>query len=527
MTLDAALEALEDAAELGEGRIDDADVAAIRVVLERSASRRALSSEHTVVGFFGATGSGKSSLLNAVVGEELARAHVRRPTTSEPLAAVWGARGSGALLDWLQVTDRRHVEAPFAPGEDLAFILLDLPDFDSIEPQHRAIAERLAGQVDVLVWVVDPQKYADAVLHRSFVAPLATHGAVTAAVLNQVDLLPVDAVPDVVASLRGLLAADGLADVRVLPASAATGEGVDAVRAMIARFARERAAQSARLAADVAAAAGRLEAPDVPREVAAPVRARLVDGLATAARVDAVSRAAGASYRKRAGQTTGWILTAWLLRLRADPLRRLHLLPSTRAHGRDADVHRTALPPQSSAERAQASLAVRAYGDAASEGLGDGWRAAVRQAANATLAVVPDALDRAVARTDLGARGSWWWVVLAIVQWIALGTALVGVGWLLAAALLPLWSLPAPEVPIAQGWPVPTLLIAAGVLLGILAGLLGAALGGAIGAARRVRARRRLRAAVAEVARTEVVEPIELERDRAEAFGDAVRRARG
>lgn len=527
MRLDAALEALEDVAELGAGRIDDADVAGIRAVLERAASRRALSSEHTVVGLFGATGSGKSSLLNALAGRELARAHVRRPTTSEPLAAVWGERGSDALLDWLQVTDRRPIDEPFAGDPDASVILLDLPDFDSVEPEHRAVAERLAGQVDVLVWVVDPQKYADAVLHRSFVAPLATHGAVTAVVLNQVDLLPPASVPDVVASLRGLLAADGLADARVLTASAATGEGVDAVRAVVARFARERAAQSERLAADVAAAARRLEAPDIAPEVAAPIRERLVDGLAVAARVETVARATGASYRKRAGQATGWIPTAWLLRLRPDPLRRLHLLAGRGRRDRDADVHRTALPAQSSAERAQASLAVRAYGDAASEGLADGWRAAVREAANEALGVVPDALDRAVARTDLGARGSWWWVVLAVVQWVALAAALVGVGWLLAAALLPLWSLPAPDVPVEQGWPVPTLLVAAGVLLGILVGLLGAGVAGGVGAARRARARRRLRRAIAEVARTEVVEPIELERDRAEAFGDAVRRARG
>ncbi|GAA2171567.1 50S ribosome-binding GTPase [Agrococcus versicolor] len=527
MSLDASLDALEDAAELGVGRIDDADVDAIRAVLAGAASRRALSSEHTVVGLFGATGSGKSSLLNAVVGQELARAHVRRPTTSEPLAAVWGAEGSDALLDWLQVTDRRHVDEPFAGDASLSLILLDLPDFDSVAPEHRAIAERLAGQVDVLVWVVDPQKYADAVLHHAFVAPLRSHGAVTAAVLNQVDLLPAGAVPDVVASLRGLLAADGLADVRVLPASATTGEGIEAVRAVVARFARDRAARSARLAADVASAAARLDAPAIAPEVPAADRERLVDGLCAAARVDVVAQATGASYRKRAGQATGWILTAWLLRLRPDPLRRLHLLPQRRPRDRDADLHRTALPTPSSAERAQASLAVRGYADAAAAGLGDGWRAAVLQAANDALAIVPDALDRAVARTDLGARGSWWWIVLAIVQWIALGTALVGVGWLLAAALLPLWGLPGPEVPLEQGWPVPTLLIAAGVLLGILVGLLGAGLGGAIGAARRGRARRRLRRAVAEVARVDVVEPIVLERDRAVMFADAVRRVRG
>ncbi len=52
---------------------------------------------------------------------------------------------------------------------------------------------------------------------------------------------------------------------------------------------------------------------------------------------------------------------------------------------------------------------------------------------------------------------------------------LVGVGWLLAAAVLPTFGLPAIEVPKVEGWAVPTLLIIGAVLAGILLGLLGAA----------------------------------------------------
>lgn len=61
------------------------------------AERRALSGDHTVVGFFGATGSGKTSLFNAVVGEDLGKAAARRPTTSSPLAAIWEPDGSEEL----------------------------------------------------------------------------------------------------------------------------------------------------------------------------------------------------------------------------------------------------------------------------------------------------------------------------------------------------------------------------------------------------------------------------------------------
>lgn len=89
-SLSRKLEALNEARELAQDRLDDAALSEVFHVLERATSRRSLSAEHTVVGFFGATGSGKSSLFNAVAGTDAARVAVRRPTTSEPLAMVWG-----------------------------------------------------------------------------------------------------------------------------------------------------------------------------------------------------------------------------------------------------------------------------------------------------------------------------------------------------------------------------------------------------------------------------------------------------
>ncbi|WP_306232582.1 GTPase family protein [Agrococcus beijingensis] len=532
-TVDAMLGALSEAAELGAGRVPAAELEAVRRIAASAGERRALSSEHTVVGFFGATGSGKSSLINALAGEAVARTHVRRPTTSEPLAAVWNARGASALLDWLQVSDRRIMDRPFVAGQELSLIVLDLPDFDSVALEHRVIAERLAGQVDVLVWVVDPQKYADAVIHRDFIAPLATHAAVTAAVLNQVDRLPAGEVGAVVGSLRALLRRDGLDDVLVLPVSATTGAGIDDLRGVIARFAGERKAASQRLAADIHGVAGRLEAAGVPGKVRGTDVQALDRGLAAAANVDAVAQAVASSYRKRAGQVTGWPLTAWLLRLAPDPLRRLHLAYG-RDRSRDAEVHRSSMPPMSAAQRAQAGMAVRAYAESAAAGLGEGWSAAIHEHAADALESLPSELDRAVSRTDLGARGSWWWPLLAALQWLALIVAVICGIWLLLPLVLPLWGMVAPAIPQVEGtatwldgWPVPLVGLLGGVLLGIVLGLLGAIVGGAVGSARRARARRRLRKEVGRVARTHVVLPIEGERERAREFAVAVARAAG
>ena len=529
MTLDTQLDALREVHELGADRVPDGQLASIDALLTRAAGRRALSGDHTVVGLFGATGSGKSSLLNALVGEPIARSHVRRPTTSEPLSVSWDPAGASPLLDWLEVRDRHSRDAPI-DGRAGPLILLDLPDFDSVQLEHRATAERLAGQVDALVWVVDPQKYADAVLHTDFLSTHARHGAVTIVVLNQVDLLPPAEVPRVVESLRGLLAADGLGGVRILPTSASTGDGVDALRTAIGALAEARLAQAARLAADVTALASAVPAPGAAARAGksdTKSRARELSAqLGDAAGVGVVADAVAGSYRKRSGQATGWPVVSWILRFRADPLTRLGLRPK-KGVARDPELHRSSMPAMNASAQAKVSLAVRGYADAVSDGLTEPWRAGIRQAALRAVDVLPPKLDLAIARTSLATKGSWWWVLFAALQWIALAAALVGVLWLLAIALVPPLALLLPPVPKIEGWPLTTLLIAGGVLLGILLGLLGAGIGAAVGRARRRRARKGLLSQVALVSKEFVIDPIAGELDRARRFDVALDLARG
>ena len=523
--LAARLDALNTARELAEGVLPDAVLEDVLGLLERAASRRSLSADHTVVGFFGATGSGKSSLFNAVSGAELATAAVRRPTTTEPLAGVWGAGGSEPLLDWLRVR-HRHQAGPvdgFA-DEETGLILLDLPDFDSTRAANREIVQRMVGMVDVLVWVLDPQKYADAAVHNDFLAPLATHGAVTLVVLNQTDRLPERDVRPVLDSLKGILARDGLAQVQVLAASAVTGAGVDLVRAAIRHVVLQRQASSHRLTADVTRAAGRLRQASGAGE-AAGVRpgstARLADELATAANVPLVVRAVDRSYRLESARRTGWPVTRWLLKFRPDPLRRLNLRSTA-----PSELSRTSLPPAGAPERARTDAAVREFADDASAGAPGPWRAAIRGAAREGRERLPDALDQAIAGTDLlAARKSWWWPVFNLVQWLALLTVLGGLGWLGVLAGLGYLQLPAPEVPRVDGWPVPTLMVAGGAVLGIFLALTGKFIAAGAARARAAAARKRLRTAVGDVARELVVEPVELEVSRLRSFNAAVDKA--
>lgn len=532
------LDALNEARQLGEGRVSEAAEASALAVLERASTRRSLSADHTVIGFFGATGSGKSSLFNAVTGKELARVAATRPTTSAPLAAVWGAGGSAELLDWLGAEQRHELESPLGGGrrtgwlgggrsEPGGMVLLDLPDFDSTALSHRETVQRLSGQVDVLLWVLDPQKYADAAVHHDFIRPLSAYGAVTLVVLNQIDRLRPGALDPVLDSLRGIIADDGLGKVPVYPVSAATGEGVDELRAAIAAVAADRDAATQRLRVDAAGAADALGAGMAGEPLDAPgkdVQRRLAGQLSEASGVETVASAVARSYRINARAKTGWPVTRWLARLRPDPLRRLNL------KSRDVNpaVNRTSLPPPGAAQRAQADSAVRAYADTASHGAPEAWRGSIRRAARASAPTLPDALDQAIAHTDIGAgKGSWWWPFVGTVQWIALAGALAGAGWLAVLFVLGYLQLPVPETPMVEGFPVPTLLIAGGLLLGIVLSMATGIIARLAARARASAARRKLRAAVAEVASTRVVSPVVDEIERYNRFRSALGAARG
>ncbi len=527
-TLDDRIAALRTVTEAGAGRIPSALLDEAAALLQQAEARRARSPEHTVVGVFGATGSGKSSLVNALVGDEVAKAHVRRPTTSQALAVTWDAAGAADLLDWLQIRERVERTRPIDPRTGM-LVLVDLPDVDSIEAGNRAIAERLAGQVDALLWVVDPQKYADDVLHAQFIAPHARHAAVTLVALNQIDLLAASDRAAVVASLQAIIERDGLPRARVLPVSARTLEGIDEVRAAIGQLAASRAARDARLTADVQTIAGRIDDPGAASTVLKGAGAQLRDEVGTAAGVDVVANAVGRSYRKRASQVTGWPLVAWIGRLRADPLARLGLGP--RRSGADADVHRTSMPLLSAGAQARLSLAVRTFADSAARGLAAPWRAAVRTAAEGALERLPADLDLAIARTPLPARGSWWWPIVGIVQWLTLVAGVVGALWLVGASLLPTFGMPALLIPRVEsgpleGWAIPTLVIIGAVLVGVLLGLVSGALSAVTAAARRRRARRRLLASVDDVVQRDVVAPVDAELERAQSVSAALAVAR-
>ncbi|MEX2132719.1 MAG: hypothetical protein WEB67_01160, partial [Acidimicrobiia bacterium] len=99
-------------------------------------------------------------------------------------------------------------------------VLIDLPDTDSVETDHRLVVENLLPRVDAVVWVVDVEKYRADSLHRGFLRRHAGHGDRFLFALNQVDRLPAAEVEAVTADFRTALIEDGFSDPAVFPVAA-------------------------------------------------------------------------------------------------------------------------------------------------------------------------------------------------------------------------------------------------------------------------------------------------------------------
>ncbi|MET8014575.1 GTPase [Streptomyces sp. NPDC005271] len=504
------LDALRQLVGLSRTRLDGRTLAGAGRVLDEADARGRHPLGHTVVALAGATGSGKSTLFNALAGAHLSEAGIRRPTTAAPLACAWTDHADG-LLDRLGIpaAARCRPAHPYDPALR-GLVLLDLPDHDSAAPGHRERVDWLLGLVDAVVWVVDPEKYADAVLHERYLRPLAGYAEVTLVVLNQVDRLPGEAAVQVLDDLRRLLDEDGLAlgehgepGAAVLAVSALTGEGVGELRETLGRLAAECGAAERRLAADVDGTMARLR----PQYVAdgAPVgfgeraRAEFEDRLAEAAGAAAAGQAAERAWLRDAAWACG---TPWGRLARGRALGRAG--SATRAGSR-TDIPGARGPAvEAVTARPAVEEVVRTLADEATAGLPGPWAQAVREAAAWGGRGLPEAVDEAVAAATAGRRTARpaWWSVVAAAQVALLVVQVVGVVWLLGVVAGLFGGV--------EGW-MPALLTTGGAAVGpVLAWCCGAA---ARGPARRhgraVEAR--LREAAIGCGRARVLRPVEAE----------------
>nr|WP_251096806.1 YfjP family GTPase [Streptomyces sp. Caat 7-52] len=518
--LRSRLDALRELVGLSRTRLDGHTLAEAGRVLDEAAARRKLSGRHTVVALAGATGSGKSQLFNALAGVAISETGVRRPTTAAPIACSW-SDGAAALIDRLGIPGRlrrRPMHSPDNEGQLRGLVLVDLPDHDSAAVQHREQVDRILKLVDAVIWVVDPEKYADAVLHERYLRPMAGHAEVMFIVLNQVDRLPGDAADQVLDDLRRLLDEDGIAlgehgepGANVLALSALTGDGVGDLREALGQFVAERGAAARRVAADVDAAAAEL------RPVYATGRR---SGLSEEAREEFAARLADAVGATAAGEAAE---RAWLRNAnRACGTPWLRLWRWYQGRG-ESSTGRIAVRTQADEEataRQRVEQAVRTVSDRASAGLPTPWAQAVREAAVRGSQGLSEALDDLAARAGLPPGRPprpGWWPVAVLVQAAMTLLQIVGGTWLAGQIA----GVMAPNLG------VPVLLMVCGIVGGPLVEW-GCRMA-ARGPARRYgqEAERRLREAAASCGRARVLDPVAAEllryREVREQFGRVVR----
>jgi GTP-binding protein EngB required for normal cell division len=420
-------------------------------LLTRAGQRLMLSSRHTVVSLAGGTGSGKSSLFNQLAGAEFSSVGVTRPVTRAAHACVWGVSGSGPLLEWLGVPSRHRYARASALGSGEqsmnGLVLLDLPDHDSVMGHATDEVNHLVGLSDLIVWVLDPQKYADAAVHRRFLVPLAGHSEVIAVVLNQADLLSAGQIEDCVTDLRRLLDSEGLHDVQILVTSAKTGAGVEELRKLLIEAVTARRAATARISADVdkvaakfepygvtepAAADGSPEPGDLRQEHLRPGTApELAADFATAAGVSAIRDALRSARELRALDYVGWPVSWLAERLTSrDPVRKVRL-------GKLWDELRGVTAGPAGAQQAEVDNALTRVADENIPPLPSPWSRTVRAAVRSRATEVPAAIGEQIgAALPGGAVVERWWRLIGMVQGLLLGCVLVGIAWLAALITL-------------------------------------------------------------------------------------------
>jgi len=487
------VDGLGDALVAARGRVSDELLDDIAASADRATGRLRLSARHTVVAIAGATGSGKSSTFNNLTGLELSSVGIRRPTTSWATAVVWGSEGAGELLEWLGIPPRHQTmrdsmldSAREGGGLD-GVVLLDLPDHDSTEVSHHLEVDRLVATADLMVWILDPQKYADAAVHDRYFKPLATHQDVMVVVLNHIDTVPEERRDALVADVRRLLAADGMPNVTVLSISAKTGLGMAELRAEIEGRVAGKRSTTARVEADIAAAAGRLAAAggttpagSLPVSRVRELEEVVGDAAGVSTVVDGLERSTGEEARRA---------VAW------PPVNLLR-------GQRDVElVHEPAVAP---VDRASVATAVRGLGDEIGDGVGPAWAPAVRTAATGDLTALGDRLDRDLGKVDLGGRLPWWVSLLRVVQWLLLLAVVGGLVWWGVGAVQDKLS----DQPVVAGLPLPAAVAVGALILGLVLAIVGRILVGGVAREQAASAEGRLRGVVHEVLDAEVVQPI-------------------
>ena len=161
-----------------------------------------------IVGLFGGTGVGKSSLLNRLAGEEIARVGVERPTSHEVTLYLHKDFKLDLLPPDLPMSNTRI--AYHGKPERRLIAWLDMPDIDSTATENQQIVRSWLPYVDWIIYVVSPERYYDDIGWRFLQDRAGRHAWVF--VMNHWDQGREEQIED----LRRRLQAEGFKDPLIL-----------------------------------------------------------------------------------------------------------------------------------------------------------------------------------------------------------------------------------------------------------------------------------------------------------------------
>ena len=126
-----------------------------------------------IVAFMGGTGVGKSSLLNRLAGKAIAKAGVERPTSREVTLFHHHSVALQHLPEQVPIDQVNIAQHQDDAGKHIIWI--DMPDIDSTEQGNKHQVLQWLPHIDLLIYVVSPERYRDNKAWRLLLAEGGKH----------------------------------------------------------------------------------------------------------------------------------------------------------------------------------------------------------------------------------------------------------------------------------------------------------------------------------------------------------------